>query len=474
MRSSENMENETSVPANEPFAARMRSQVSESVAKTSACVRNVALYGRFHPVVQELTESSSQALQAILDVNPRLVIMVSDSDLILDSFPLTDNTDAIRSFARLLWNAGIGELSFLCGITGEEILGLAEILSLSAQEIGLRGGIERELDQRGITHISIGGCVLPSEFREGTDPAQIYDEALMLIEEAMVAVQSGLSIRIPEIRAVVSDSLQSLMADESSLLALTNIRSYDRYLSEHSVNVSILSMVLARDLGIDTAGALELGVSAMLHDVGKVFISKDVVAKPGKLTEQEWEQMRRHPAEGARALAAMQNMPPLAPTVALEHHIYCDGAGYPALTTGQTPHLWSRLVAIVDTYDALTTDRPYRERWSAEEAIAWMLYETANRYDRQLLARFASRARLFPIGSIVKLTSGETAIIVGGTRMLPHRPRMRILEERDGALVPTEIVDLAQDADSHRSPIALAQPVEVLLRYTDRLLVHST
>lgn len=461
------------MPLQETCTARMRSQVAESVAKTSACVRNVALYGRFHPVLQELTASTSQALQRILDVNPRLVIAVTDSDLILDSFPLTDNTDAIPTFARLLWKAGVGELAFLSGVTDDELLSLAEILSLSAQELGLRGGMERELDRRGITHISVGGCMLPSEFREGTDPAEIYDEALVLIEEAMAAVQSGLSIRVPEIRAVVSDSLQSLMADESSLLALTNIRSYDRYLSEHSVNVSILSMVLARDLETENSGTLELGVSAMLHDVGKVFIAKDVVGKPGKLTEQEWEQMRRHPAEGARALAAMSNMPSLAPTVALEHHVYCDGTGYPALGTGQIPHLWSRLVAIVDTYDALTTDRPYRERWSAEEAIAWMLYEVPGRYDRQLLARFASRARLFPIGSIVKLTSDETAIVVGGTRMQPHCPRMRILEERNGSLVPTESVDLARDPDSARVPIALAQPVEALLRYTDRLLSFS-
>lgn len=451
----------------------IRSGVLDAVAKTAACVRSMALYGRLHPVMQELTDEARAALQRVLDIKPGLVLMISETDIILDNFPLTDSSDCSRVLAQSLWQMGVGELRFLDGITADEISHFAETVSLKPQEVALLGGLERELLSKDVTHIGVGGRVLPREFREGGDPAKIYDEALMLIEEAMAAVQSGLNIRVPEIRAVVSDSLQSLMADESSLLALTNIRSYDRYLSEHSVNVCILSMVLARELGMDTTSALELGVSAMLHDVGKVFISKDVVGKPGKLTEQEWEQMRRHPSEGARALAAMPNLPALAPTVALEHHVYCDGVGYPALPTGQKPHLWSRLVAIVDTYDALTTDRPYRERWNAEVAIAWMMYEAPGRYDRQILARFASRALLFPVGSVVRLQSGDTAVVLGGNYRQPHDPRMQLLHVRDGDFIPGDLIDLSAKPDPELRPVALAQPVEVLLRYTDRLLATA-
>lgn len=461
-------ENNLNMP--DGYNPEVQAGIIESVAKIAACVRNMTLYGRFHPLVQELSGAARQALQRSLSINPTLVLMVADSEMILDNFPLVDITGCVKSFAEALWQRNIGELRFIVGITDDEIADFAEALSVSPQDISIRGGVAKELEARGVTHIIVGGSVLPEEFREGGDPADIYDEALMLIEEAMMAVQSGLQIPVPEIRAVVSDSLQSLIADESALLALTNIRSYDRYLSEHSVNVCILSMVLARDFGIETATTLELGVSAMLHDVGKVFVSKDVVGKPGKLTEEEWQQIRRHPAEGARALAGVPELPALASTVALEHHAYCDGTGYPALSVEHKPHLWSRLIAIVDTYDALTTDRPYRERWSAEQSIAWMLYEARTRYDRQLLSRFASRARLYAVGSIVRLESGKVAVVVGGNFRQPKQPKIRILEGRDDALIPGEVIDLSAASAPGLGVVSLAQPVEALLRYTDKII----
>ena len=154
----------------------------------------------------------------------------------------------------------------------------------------------------------------------------------------MRALQMGLHVPVLEIRSVVSDTLQSMVGDETALLALSGVRSYDRYLSEHSANVCILSMS-PKDLQLDLPTVLEVGVSAMLHDVGKVFISSDIARKPGKLTEEEWQQIRRHPAEGARALAGLPDMPAIAPTIALQHHVRMDGSGYPALPSDQKAHL---------------------------------------------------------------------------------------------------------------------------------------
>jgi len=286
----------------------------------------------------------------------------------------------------------------------------------------------------------------------------------------MKAVQSGLNIPIPEIRGVVADSLRSLMRDDTALLALAGIRSYDRYLSEHSVNVCILSMVLGKDLGLDSASTLELGISAMLHDVGKVFVSPEIVGKPGKLSEEEWDQIRRHPAEGARALAGLPDLPALASTIALEHHARGDGSGYPNLPPSQRPHLLSRLVGIVDAYDALTTDRPYRERWTAQQAIAWMLYEARGQFDRQLLARFASRAKLYPIGSLVRLKKGDYAVVVGGSHLHPRRPTLRIVTSSSPTTLDSNLVDLYTNTDPGLEIDTMAQPVEVLLPYADKLI----
>jgi HD-GYP domain-containing protein (c-di-GMP phosphodiesterase class II) len=443
--------------------------VADALSKVTVCVRNVGLYGRLHPMIEGMSEAAHTSLTELLTTTPKIVLAVTDSCLIMDSFPIEDSSGCLAAMAKSLLERQVGELEIQQGVTREEIVEFSETLSIPLGEMILRGGMARELNRRNVKSILVRAGVLPAESRVGKDPADIYEEALLLVEEALRAVQSGLQIPVPEIRNVVAETLQSLGADAGALVALAGVKSYDRYLSEHSVNVCILSMVLGKDLGLDMAAALELGISAMLHDVGKVFVSGDVVKKPGRLTEEEWHQIRRHPAEGARVLAGLSDVPPLAATIALEHHLHCDGSGYPSLPADQPAHLLSRLVAIVDTYDALTTDRPYRERWTPQQAIAWMLYEGWRQYDRQLLARFASRANLSALGSVVRLIGGDIAVVVGGSHNHPTRPIIRIVADSDGKKVDPRVIDLSGITDPAFEISATAQPVEILLPFADYL-----
>lgn len=451
-------------------SADLHARVADTLTRLGVCVKTLGRYGRSHPLVTEMIESAHQALAEVLVVQPSLSIAVAETHFAQDSFPIGDATGALEGFARLLYERGSSEIKLASGVSHQEILDLAETLSLSPGDLVLRGGISIELSRQGVTNIQISTAALPVESRLAKDPADIYEEALLLVEEALKAVQSGLQIPVPEIRSVVADSLRSLIDDDSALLALAGIRSYDRYLSEHSVNVCILSMVIGKDLGLDPASSLELGISSLLHDVGKVFVPADIVRKPGRLSEDEWQQIYRHPAEGARALAGLPDLPALAATVALEHHANCDGTGYPPLPRNHTPHLLSRLVAIVDAYDALTTDRPYRERWTGQQAIAWMLYDGRNRFDRQLMARFAARARLYPIGSLVRLKMGAYGVVVGGSHLHPQKPMIRIVTGGSPTSLEPETVDLAANTDPGLEIDAMAQPVEVLLPYADRLI----
>lgn len=448
-----------------PGSVEAHSRIADSLCKLGIAVRNMSLYGPNHGVVEDAVISAHDSLLHLLIIQPKVTVAVADSYLALDSFPIDDRGGCIEDFAGSLYARGVGELAFSVGITHAEVTEFANVLSLTPEDVGLRGGVAAELKRREVEHIAVRSGGLPAESRLAKDPAEIYEEAQLLVEEALRAVQLGLRIPVPEIRAVVADSLHSLMTDESTLLALAGIRSYDRYLSEHSVNVCILTMVLGRDLGMDAASALELGIAALLHDVGKVFIEEDVVKKPGKLTEQEWQSIQRHPAMGARAIAGLPELPALASTIALEHHIYADGSGYPAISAQHRPHLLSRLVAVVDTYDALTTDRPYRERWTPQQAIAWMLYEAGGRYDRQLLARFALRAGLYAPGSLVRLATGELGIVVKGSFQAPDKPVIKIVSGGSGGA--ESLIDLAQNADLQIE--CVAQPVEVLLPLTEQL-----
>lgn len=443
---------------------------ADVMAKVGVCVRNVGLYGQFHSVVQDSVNIAYNAMSELLAIRSTLILALTDAHLMMDSYPIEDRNGCLESLLSLLRERGIGEISFTHGLAMNELIEFSEVMSMGIEELTLHGGVFNEINRRNIVNIRLGAGVSPSEARQGRDPADIYEEALQLVEEAMRAVQSGLHIPVSEIRSVVSDSLQCLIADETALIALSGIRSYDRYLSEHSVNVCILSMVLSKELGLDSAVTMELGLAALLHDVGKVFVPPDIVKKPGKLTEEEWLQIRRHPAEGARALAGISDLPALASTIALEHHVHCDGSGYPAISGHQSAHLLSRLVAIVDTYDALTTERPYRERWTAEQAIAYMLYEANRQYDRQLLARFASRANLYPLGSLVRLKNSDLAVIIGGSHKNPTRPTIKIVSGWSARSGGPKIIDLSTNDNPGFEIDTIAQPVEVLLPLTETLV----
>ncbi len=461
--------NELEMTNTVPVSPETSAGTAEALAKMAVCVRNVGLYGRLHPLIATMAEAAHTALNEVLAGSQVVSVSVVDDTFMMGSFPLEDGTGCLSAFAQLLADHRVGELVIRLGVTKDEVIEFSETLSLSSGDLTLRGGTAREMQSRQITNIAVRAGALPTESRQGRDPADIYEEAILLVEDAMKAVQSGLAIPVPEIRSIVCDSLFSLSGDESVLLALAGIKSYDRYLSEHSVNVCILSMVLARDLGMDTAHALELGICALLHDVGKVFIPMEIVTKPGKLTEEEWEQIRRHPTEGARALAGISDLPALSSTIALEHHTYMDGTGYPLRKTDRPPHLLSRLIAIVDTYDALTTDRPYREKWTAQQAIAWMLYEGHRQYDRQLLSRFAARAKLYPIGSVIRLAQGDVGVVVGGDFKNPTKPEIKLISSASGSREFGSVIRL-QDEDNAELVIeSMAQPVELLLSLGDQL-----
>ena len=451
--------------------ADLHACLTSALANLSTCVKCVRQYGRSHPLIEQKVALTHQALAEMLVLQPTVVVVAADLYLAVDGFPVEDRYGSLLPFAELLREREVGEIKLSAGITQIEVIEFAEVFGLSLEDLTLHGGADKELRKRNVTHIQTRmGSVAP-HLRASKGPAEIYEEALVLLEGAMKAAKGGIEVPVHEIRAVVAESLHQLVEDASALLALAGIRSYDRYLSEHSVNVCILSMVLGRDLGLDVAFTLELGLSAMLHDVGKVFVPADIVKKSGRLSEEEWQQIRRHPAEGARALAGLSDLPALASTIALEHHVRTDGTGYPSLPMDQRPHLLSRLVAIVDTYDALTTERPYRERWGRQRAMAWMLYEASGQYDRQLMARFGSQAGLYPIGSIIRLKRGDYAVVVSGTCRHPSRPTLRIIDGAEGSHSGAAVVDLSTNTDPALEIDAVAQPVEALLPYTARYLV---
>ncbi|MGH7579401.1 MAG: HD-GYP domain-containing protein, partial [Gemmatimonadales bacterium] len=201
--------------------------------------------------------------------------------------------------------------------------------------------------------------------------------------------------RLPLLEAeVIVQSLSVAMhAERATVLPLLRLKEFDQYTTTHSMNVAVLAMALAETLELGSAEVRAVGVAGLLHDLGKVRVSKDVLLKPGKLTDTERAEIQRHPAEGARILLAGNQPLDLAAVVAYEHHLMMDGSGYPCRHSPRDTHYGSRLVHVCDVYDALRTRRPYREAWESETALQYVEQRAGLEFDPGLASQFTAMVR---------------------------------------------------------------------------------
>ena len=235
------------------------------------------------------------------------------------------------------------------------------------------------------------------------------------------------SVSVRRARRVAGNVMETLSRDESTLFGLMAIRDYDQYTFQHCVNVCALSAALGLRLGLSREAIRELGVAGLLHDVGKLSIPHRILNKPSRLTMQEWEVMKTHPAAGARMLLKDRGLAPnviKAVKVALHHHLRVDGGGYPSLTFSTAPGIFSRIVTISDCYDAMTSVRVYRQTAiQPANVVAYLWAQRGKIFHPGIVKRFISMVGAYPTGSVVRLSDGSHAVVVEAPRTDdPFRP----------------------------------------------------
>jgi putative nucleotidyltransferase with HDIG domain len=220
--------------------------------------------------------------------------------------------------------------------------------------------------------------------------------------------------------------------NRTALVALTAMRNYDDYTFTHMVNVCILTMGQARALGIEGKLLREFGLSALMHDIGKVRTPKEILNKPEKLTESEFTIMRQHTVNGAEILRRTPEMPILAPVVAFEHHLRVDGSGYPAGVSRSALNLATTLCSISDVYDAMRSQRAYQTAHPTDRILAVLKRNDGSQFDQHLVRRFVQLLGIYPPGNLVRLNTGEIAVVLRVHAPDPFRPRVRILFDAAG------------------------------------------
>jgi HD-GYP domain-containing protein (c-di-GMP phosphodiesterase class II) len=241
------------------------------------------------------------------------------------------------------------------------------------------------------------------------------------------------AINMRSVNTTVQTMVDHILHNRDALMGLTSLKMYDEYTFAHSVNVSVLAISLGTYLSFEKPQVAALGVAGMLHDIGKVSVPLEVINKPDKLTEQEWEMVKRHPVEGALMVADVPAMTKLAMVASFEHHQHGDIRGYPRMDDRIQQHPFSQIVAIADAYDAIIAARVYyKVATPPEKGIRILLQKRGTAFNAVLVKAFVNMIGIFPIGTVLKLDTGEIAIVMHQTRDLV-RPRVLILTKFDGS-----------------------------------------
>jgi putative nucleotidyltransferase with HDIG domain len=245
-------------------------------------------------------------------------------------------------------------------------------------------------------------------------------------------------------RAKIVEVIEREGGNTATILLLESLKEYDDYTFTHSVNVAVVSAAIARNLGLGEEFVDAAAHAALLHDIGKLYVPRAIIHKAGQLTPSEWQAMKRHPVDGERILRD-EGLDLVARRVAFEHHMRHDLAGYPPPKNGFEAHKASEIVRIADSYDALTTKRPYRRQISPYQAIKLMEKGSGSEFRPDYFAAFLRALGNIPIGSMLRLATGETAIVVGMSGGRGSLPRARVLTDASGSPVSGEaVIDLGE------------------------------
>lgn len=242
----------------------------------------------------------------------------------------------------------------------------------------------------------------------------------------------------------VENIVDEILENKNLMVNMIDLKVFDDYTFYHSLNVAVLSIVMGIALKLNKDELYKLGFGALLHDVGKVFIRKEILNKPGKLTYEEYEEVKKHSELGYRYLKKEFNIPIKSYIGALEHHERFDGKGYPRGRRGTDICLFGRIIAIADVYDALTSDRPYKKAYLPSEAMEFVMGNCGEMFDPELVSLFVTKVAPYPIGTCVTLSNGKIGIIIQNYEDCCMRPKVRVFKHNNQD-IEHEILDLKYD-----------------------------
>lgn len=245
--------------------------------------------------------------------------------------------------------------------------------------------------------------------------------------------------KIPDITSQIEDIVSELSHNKEVMVNMTELSSHDNYTYSHSLNVAILSILLGVGMKFNRSDLVGLGTGALLHDIGKIHISKRILGKPGPLTDEEFAIVKKHPQSGYDYITRRFNISQKHALTILDHHERFDGGGYPNGRKGMDISTYGRICAVADVYDALSSKRPYREALPVHECVEYIMAGVSTQFDPAIVDIFVSRIAPYPLGTSVRLSNGWVGLVVANYSDYSLRPKVRIYQKNGQYVTPFEV-----------------------------------
>jgi HD-GYP domain-containing protein (c-di-GMP phosphodiesterase class II) len=456
-----------------------------------AALRALKLYPVENAAVQKALEELHGSALTLLDRENELELRLSGDFLFINGTRLRLELDNFAAFSNLLTTLrafDIGAFRTAAGIERREWQALLSILlsvladsTIEDRYIAL---IER-LGKAGTPHIdfepiSDAGLNLSAEASREI-AKRTYSQGVAVTREVVNSIRLGRTSSVKKVKRAVQMIVDQVLTNETSIIGLTTLRDYDEYTFTHSVNVCIFSVALGRKIGLTKLQLYDLGMTALLHDIGKAKIPLDILNKTHGLAEEEWRVIQAHPWSGAMTLFGLrgyQEIPYMAILVAHEHHMKIDLSGYPRAIRPRSLGIFARIVAVADGFDAATTRRSYQTVPVEPDQVLREMWNNPKRgYDPIVVKALINLLGVYPVGTCVILDSLEVAIVAQANAdpQLLNRPSVRIAIEATGGLVapPGVLVDLSErgpDGNPLRSIVKVTNPERYGLTVGDYFL----
>lgn len=479
-----------SIKPKDPGRSELESQAIrygiQILNKAHSISKSLKIYDSNNSLVQGLIQSMQDTLQQVFQTEGAASFLLHQDQIFFNQSKLKFSYSSYpiyKYFMEECLKREIGSLQFKSDIQKKDLESFLNAFSKKME------GTPEEVKQfhdtlrlSGTPSISLTKLSIEEKKkRKQLGAKKIYFLSMSHLKDVFKMDEADKKSQMITTKRLIKAIYDNILDDSTFLLGLTTLKNYDDYTLNHCVNVSILALGLGKRLGLDKKELVELGISSFFHDIGKVSLPIEILNKPGKLDEEERKIIETHPLRGAEQLVSMLQegiVTPKAINVAMEHHAVSGSRGYPRYVKKKNIDIFSKIVKIVDVFDALTTKRPYRKKdFTREEALNILLDSDPEDYDPLILKMFAGMIGICPVGTLVLLNTDELAIVFDASPTSAEmlRPRVKLITDSNKRKIDGDIVDLTEktpEGRAKRSIVKSLDPADYDIRIADYFMEH--